>query len=285
MRFVDIYTDGGASSAAAYMTLIAADCKQVGIPVMKRTPNAKRYTMASGAPLAYPSELDAATCTIELECNYKQAVAIAYAVRKTRLCIAGAHFGADTRQQLPIIAGTPVLLTSGADICEKFSGTGIYSVKLPVQIELDAETGAPASHTVPAVGLSMTDNEPMITIDGTAEQLRKTFSYHRDGYWIRKQPIIAASSFTVSLAPTYHAGADAPYFWVLQGYDSIHQAPVKPDATWIFDHNVVVSGTSGQSISLTVSLSGQTAPLDVYVIRETVAEREIKIVIPAYKGV
>lgn len=283
MRFVDIYTDGGASSAAAYMTLIAADCKQVGTPTMKRTPNAKRYTMASGDPLAYPSELDAATCTIELECNYKQAVAIAYAVRKTRLCVAGAHFGADTRQQLPIIAGTPVLLTSGADICEKFSGTGIYSVKLPVQIELDAETGGPASHTVPAVGLSMVDNEPMITIDGTAEQLRKTFRYHRDGYWIRKQPVIAASSFTLGFVPTYYGGA--PYFWVLRGAASIMQEPVRQNDTWIFDQNVVVQGTHDTSISLTVSLSGQTAPLDVYVIRETIAEREIKIVIPAYKGV
>jgi hypothetical protein len=282
---VDIYTDGGASSAAAYMTLIAADCRQVGTPVMKRTPNAKRYTMASGDPLAYPSELDAATCTVELECSYAQADAISRAVRNTRLCIAGAHFGVDTKQALPLLHGTPVLVTSGVDICEKFSGTGIYSVKLPVQIELDAETGAPASHTVPAVGLSMTDNEPMITINGTDEQLRKTFRYHRNGYWLRKQPIIAASSFTVSLSPTYYAVADVPYFWVLQGYDSIHQAPVKPDATWIFDQNVVVSGTSGQSISLTVSLSGQTKPLEVYVIRQTDAKREIRIVIPVYKGV
>ncbi|MCR4644526.1 MAG: hypothetical protein K5695_03835 [Oscillospiraceae bacterium] len=283
MRFVDIYTDGGASNSADSMALIAADCKQVGTPVMKRTPNAKRYTMASGDPLAYPSELDAATCTVELECGYAQADAISRTVRNTRLCIAGAHFGVDTKQALPLLHGTPVLVTSGADICEKFSGTGIYSVKLPVQIELDAETGAPASHTVPAVGLSMTDNEPMITINGTDEQLRKTFRYHRNGYWIRKQPVIAASSFTLGFVPTCYSGA--PYFWVLRGAASIMQEPVSQNNTWIFDQNVVVQGTHGSSVSLSVSLATQTAPLEVYVIRQTYAKREIRIVIPVYKGV
>lgn len=282
MRFVDIYTDGGASCSADSMTLIAADCKQIGTPVMTRTPNAKRFTMASGDPLAYPSELDAATCTIELECGYEQAEALYKAVRNTRLCIAGAHFGVAEKQQLPVLSGTPVLVTGGVAICEKFSGTGIYSVKLPVQIELD-QYGAPDLHTVPAVGLALTDGEPMITINGTAEQLRKAYAYNRNGYFLRKQPIIAASSFTVALTPTYYSGS--PYFWVLQGYESIHQKPVYQNDTWIFDQNVVVQGTHDTSISLAVSLSGQTKPLDVYVIRQTYAKREIRIVIPVYKGV
>ena len=282
MRFVDIYTDGGASSAAAYMTLIAADCKQIGTPALTRTPNAKRVVMASGAPLAYPAELDAATCTIELECGYEQAEALSKTVRNTRLCIAGAHFGVAEKQKLPVLSGTPVLVTGGVVICEKFSGTGIYSVKLPVQIELD-QYGVPASNTVPAVGLALTDGEPMITVNGTAEHLRKAYAYNRNGYFLRKQPIIAASSFTVALTPTYHSGA--PYFWVLQGYDSIHQKPVYQNSTWIFDQNVAAIGVHGASVSFTVSLTDQTAPMEVYVIRETYAEREIKIAIPVYKGV
>ena len=284
MRFVDIYTYGESSDAATYMTLIAADCKQTGTPVMTRTPNAKRVVMASGAPLAYPAELDAATCTIELECGYEQAEALSKAVRNTRLCIAGAHFGVAEKQKLPVLSGTPVLVTGGVTICEKFSGTGIYSVKLPVQIELD-QYGAPDLHTVPAVGLALTDGEPMITINGTAEHLRKAYAYNRNGYFLRKQPIIAASSFTIGLTPTYFSGADVPYFWVLQGYDSIHQSPVLQDNTWIFDQNVAAIGVHGASASFTISLSEQTAPMEVYVIRQTYAEREIRIVIPVYKGV
>lgn len=185
MRYVDIYQElfeTVEGQRVAYYKPIATNCLQIGSPTLTRTPNATRFTLASGAPGAYPSELDAATCTIELECSATQARAIAKAVRLTRLIFAGMSIVTTARQTtLPEITGTPAIITGGVSIQECYGGSGIYRVTIPLQIELQS-SGAADSCAVPAFAASD------LTIDSTGSpadyKFRKDGVFHRSGVYV-----------------------------------------------------------------------------------------------------
>lgn len=270
MRFVDIYTADG--------VLIAADCRQLGgtdKPAQKRTPNAKRYTMANGDPLVYPAQKDALTCTVELECGYAQAAAIAKSVRLSRLIFAGLSLGCSVRRVTPYAdSGITGIITGGVDICEKFSGSGIYSVTLPLQIEL-AGDGTPAPVNVPAVTLA----GGILTLDGAAESLLRSYAYTRGGYFLRKTPYIAGSdSDSIGFTMSY-SGSVTPKFWLLRG-----EAGITASAASGFPAELVVDEATPESgaVSLTIGTDGQTKDIELYTIRQTMAARECKIVIPVY---
>lgn len=272
MRFVDIYTADG--------VLIAADCRQLGgmdKPAQKRTPNAKRFTMANGDPLVYPVQKDTMTCTVELECSYVQALAISRNVRLTRLLFAGLSLGCTAPQMLPETSGIAGIITGGVDVCEKYSGTGIYGVTIPLQIELDND-GMPALTNVPAVTLS----GGILTLDGTAESLQTGYTYMKGGYFLRKTPYIAGSDadsigFTMS-----YSGTGSPSFWLLRG-----EAGIMASAASAYPQELVVDGPavpSSGAVSLSIQTDGQTEDIELYTIRQTAANRECKIVIPVYRG-
>lgn len=270
MRYVDIYTGDG--------VLVAADCRQLGgtdKPAQKRTPNAKRFTMANGDPLVYPAQKDTMTCTVELECGYAQALAISRKVRLTRMLFSGLSLGCTAPQTLPETSGIAGIITGGVDVCEKYSGTGIYGVTIPLQIELDND-GMPAQTNVPAVTLS----GGILTLDGMAESLRSDYIYTKGGYFLRKTPYIAGSdSDSIGFTMSY-SGTGSPSFWLLRG-----EAGITASATSAYPQELVVDGPavpSSGAVSLNIQTDGQTEDIELYTIRQTTANRECKIVIPVY---
>ena len=289
MRFVDVYTYAAQVSG---MELIAADCRQLGgtdKPSQKRTPIARRYTMANGDPAVYPADKDALTCTVELECGKTQADAIGCHVHETLLVFAGLSLGCSEPQTLPVqTGGYKGIITSGVDICEKFSGTGIYCVTLPLQIMLaDVSTpGAPAVVGVPAVKLSQEQNDTeqgRLTLGGNTEYLSRDYQYTRGGYFLRKSPYIVPSS-TLTVTYTQHYAAGTPKHWALIGEAGI--TAIATGDTPAFPEGIVAADgvePVSNEISLSIDLSDQTQDIELYTIRQTNVQRECKIVIPVYR--
>ena len=133
MRFVDVYTYAAQVSG---MELIAADCRQLGgtdKPSQKRTPIARRYTMANGDPAVYPADKDALTCTVELECGKTQADAIGCHVHETLLVFAGLSLGCSEPQTLPVRGGTDGAQLSFRGLPCPNLGTGGYAFHGPYE--------------------------------------------------------------------------------------------------------------------------------------------------------
>ncbi len=188
MRLVDIYRQNDDQ-----LEVVTTDCIQTGMPVLTRTPIVKSFTMADGSPCIYPAVRDTVSMTAEFECTKTQAAAIAASVRHGRLVFAGLSWSVNDMQIQPL-TGAVGYITGGVQVVEKFAGSGIFSVTVPLQLEVQTD-GSILEMPVPVVQL--TD----LTVCGTPVSLSDC--RYANGFVCRKTVFAntdtAAVSYTVQI--------------------------------------------------------------------------------------
>lgn len=147
MRIVDIYRQNG-----SHLEVVTTDCIQIGTPVLTRTPIVKSFTMADGSPCIYPAVRDTASMTAEFECTKTQAAAIAASVHHGRLIFAGLSWIVNDASKIAL-TGAVGYITGGVQVVEKFAGSGIFGVTVPLQLEVKTD-GSVLETSVPVVQLT-----------------------------------------------------------------------------------------------------------------------------------
>lgn len=165
MRFVDVYQRGTSGTI-----FVCAGCIQLGEPMVQRSPIVHSFTLADGSPVVYPAPKDTATMTVELECTKYQAMQLERLVHGAQVILTGLKFGAlQANEQAggtyPEAFGYDCLITGAVEIGERYAGSGIYSVTLPVQFAVST-SGAAEIVDVPTVRVKS------LTLGGTEDTVR-----------------------------------------------------------------------------------------------------------------
>ena len=123
---------------------IDAGFLQVGEAKARKNLTMQQYTMADGSVCVYPAQNPVTRMTLELECTELQAHHLEEALCHVPLLLTGVKYGAadaDLYNYYIYPPGTGRLYTldGEAEIGEKYAGSGIYSVKLPLIVNTNED--------------------------------------------------------------------------------------------------------------------------------------------------
>ncbi len=205
MQLIDIYKETSDGIA-----LVTAGCIQTGEPALTKTVQSKFYTFSDGTVCCYPTAVTRSSMTLELECTELQATAIERTAAHGAFLFAGIRFGTVNTVK-PTAAPPPngyrAYLTGDVEICEKFAGTGLYSVKMPLVMDAADTAGGEryCYEEVPAL-YAVT-----VYLDGDAEQQNRYETRLIGGrpVFVRRSPLLTFSdTLSVSLTVGRHDSGD-----------------------------------------------------------------------------
>lgn len=201
---------------------VCAGCIQTGDASVKQTLAMEQKTMADGRICVYPAQNAVTRMTLELECKTEQATYIEEALCHVPLLLTGVKAGAVQArvQPYPTGIGREYILDGAAEIGERFAGSGIFSVRLPLIVE----TGEDAERFCDLFGILMYYNDA-ITPEGVSafryspnEKINTLYGRIKpSGLFVRKDVFFTRSD-TFSFKYTKSARiAYAPHNYLYQG--------------------------------------------------------------------
>lgn len=107
---------------------------QTGDAAARQQLTMQQHTMADGSVCVYPAQNPVTRMTLELECTQRQARHLEEAICHVPLLLTGVKSGAVNAlpQSYPQEVGRLYILDGEVEIGEKYSGSGIFSVTLPL---------------------------------------------------------------------------------------------------------------------------------------------------------
>lgn len=190
---------------------IDAGYLQVGDATERKQITMQQYTMADGTICVYPAQKAVARMTLELECTELQAHHLEEALCHMPLLLTGVKHGAADAgfydyYIYPSGIGRLYILDGEAEIGEKYAGSGIYSVRLPLIVQT-GEEGTRMCRT-PDIRLYFDGSDtPETSSAYTYVPKTRVHDYGRNivpsGLFVRKEVYYTASdTFTMKFMPS-----------------------------------------------------------------------------------
>jgi len=255
---------------------IDAGFLQVGEATARKNLTTQQYTMADGSVCVYPAQNPVTRMTLELECTERQAHHLEEALCHVPLLLTGVKYGAEDADQTivyPAGIGRLYTLDGEAEIGEKYAGSGIYSVKLPLIVQ----TGEDGERFCDLLGIMMYFDGSLVPEGVSAyrysprERVQNPYYGVRpSGLFVRKNVYFTASdTFSFKFVKSRQSMAD-PINVLYQG-DTVVKTNLEPGTVQTFNLE------PGENVFTFYFRDGSTTPRARYEDYRIVVYRQVTV--------